>query len=93
MFVVFQNFTIFTKSACGHGHFTKSPVAEHVWKKCSYIIQWNHVLLLDCSHHMIERKVKEAIYINMASRSLVMNRDTRMELSLLILRTARGQRL
>jgi len=70
------------KSTCEHEYFTKSPVSEHVWKEGSHIIQWDDVQLLDCSYSMIERKLKKlAIYINMPSKNLAMNRDTGMQLS------------
>ena len=38
----------------------------------------------------IERKVKEAIYINLAPPNIRINRDNGMELSPLILRAARA---
>jgi len=50
----------------------------------------NDVQLLDCLHGMIEREVKETIYINMTLKSLAKNRDTGKELSHLIMRRARG---
>ncbi len=51
------------KSACEHGYFTISPLAEHVWQEGSHVIHWNQVKLLDFSQGIVERKVKEAIYI------------------------------
>ncbi len=78
------------KSACEHGYFTKSPLAEHVWQEGSHVIHWNQVKLLDFSQGMVERKVREAIYINMSPNNLTMNRDSGMELSPLVLRVSRG---
>ncbi len=78
------------KSACEHGYSTKSPLAEHVWQEGSHVILWNQVKLLDFSQGMVERRVKEAIYINMSPNNLTMNRDSGMELSPLVLRAARG---
>ncbi len=54
------------------------------------MIHWNQVKLLDISQGMVERKVKEAIYINMLPNKLTMNWDSGMELFPLVLRAARG---
>jgi len=80
------------KSACGTWTFYKIA-GSTTCLEGSHIIQWVDVKLLGCSHYRIEMKVKEAICINLACKSLTMNRDTGMELSPLILKTARGQRL
>ena len=40
------------------------------------MILWNQVKLLDFSQGMVERRVKEAIYINMSPNNLTMNRDS-----------------
>ncbi len=68
---------------------------NHHWqnmegKKGSHVIYWNQVKLFDFSQGVVERKVKEAIYINMSPYNLTMNRDSGMELSPLVLRAARG---
>ncbi len=82
--------TVLHKSACEHGYFTKSPLAEHVWQEGNHVIHWNQVKLLDFSQGMVERRVKEAIYINMSPNNLTMNTDSGMELPPLVLRAARG---
>ncbi len=48
---------------------------RYVWQEGSHVIHWNRVKLLDFSQGMVERKVKEAIYINMSPNNLTMNRD------------------
>ena len=63
----------------------KRKIAEHTWKEGSHVIRWNDQLL-DFSQSIVERRVKEAIYINLSPNNLTMNRDKGMELSPLVVR-------
>ena len=75
--------------ACKYAHFHKSPVAEHAWQG-GHTILWNDTEVMDISQNLTERRVKEAIYINLAPQSMTMNRDRGMEISKLLIRSARS---
>ena len=77
------------KAACRLGAFERSAVAEHAWQE-GHEINWNDVEILDTARNLQERKVKESLYIRMAPKTCLMNRDEGRELPLLWLRTIKN---
>ena len=77
------------KAACRLGAFERSAVAEHAWQE-GHEIDWNDVEILDTAKDLQERKVKESLYIRMAPKTCLMNRDEGRELPLLWLRTIKN---
>ena len=61
-----------------------------VWQE-GHEIDWNDVEILNTARDLQERKVKESLYIRMALKTCLMNRDEGRELPLLWLRTLTGQ--
>lgn len=57
---------------------------EHVWQE-GHEIDWNDVEILDTAKGLRRRKVKETLYIRMAPKTCLMNRDEERELPLLLL--------
>ena len=74
------------KAACRLAAFDRSAVAKHAWQE-GHEIEWNDVEILDTAKDLQERKVKESLYIRMAPKSCLMNRDEGRELSPLWIRT------
>ena len=62
------------KAACRLTTFERSAVAEHAWQG-GHEIEWNDVEILDTTKDMQERKVKESLYIRMAPKTYLINRD------------------
>ena len=58
---------------------SRSAVAEHTWQE-SHEIEWNDVEILDTAKDLQERNFKESLYIRMAPKSCLMNRDEGREL-------------
>ena len=73
------------KAACRLAAFDRSVVAENAWQE-GHEIDWNDVEILDTAKDLQGRKVKESLYIRMAPKSCLMNRDEVRELSLLWIR-------
>ena len=73
------------KAACKLAAFDRSAVAEHAWQE-GHEINWNDVEILDTAKDLQERKVKESLYIRMAPKSCLINRDEVRELSPLWIR-------
>ena len=68
------------KAACRLAAFDRSAVAKHA-RQVGHEIEWNDVEILDTTKDLQERKVKESLYIRMAPKSCLMNRDEGRELS------------
>ena len=62
------------KAACRLAAFDRSAVAKHAWQE-GHEIEWNDVEILDTAKDLQERKVKESLYVRMAPKSCLMNRD------------------
>ena len=74
------------KAACRLAAFERSGVPEHAWQ-AGHEIEWDDVEILDMAKELQERKVKESVYIRLASKGCRMNRDEGRELSPLWVRT------
>ena len=68
------------KAACRLANFERSAVGEHPWKD-GHIIEWDQVEVLDTATDERERRVKEALYINMVPPGVRMNRDEGRDVS------------
>ena len=77
------------KSACRLTTFKRSMVAEHAWQE-GHEIEWNNVEILVTAKDMQEWKAKKSLYIRIAPKTYLMNRDEGRELPLLWLRTIRN---
>ena len=77
------------KAACRLGAFKRSTNAEHAWQQ-GHEINWNDVEILDTARDLQEGKVKESLYLRMAPKTCLMNRDEGRELPLLWLRTLKN---
>ena len=65
--------------ACIKGDERKSAIAEHAWTRHHNIL-WDEATVIDRAHNLWERKIKEAIHIQLVPMDGKFNRDVGLEL-------------
>ena len=68
------------QEACMKYELKKSALAEHAWSKHHRIL-WDSAKIIDRASSIKERKIKEAIYIQLTRENERLNRDVGLELS------------